>query len=189
MLTREAWVKKYYQDAYQATRGTGIFPETLLAIAIVESQGEGPDGNYYPGLGLQARKANNYFGIKAYPKWKGETILLSTSGDKEKFSRFVVYPSIRASFEGFVNFLKVNPIYTTKGVFRAQDYTEQISAIAAAGYAEASDYKKKIVSVADKIRQYAGEVSKVAKGANEILPLLFALGIVAVFTLINKEKK
>jgi hypothetical protein len=63
LLTRENWVKKYWLDAVAATAGTKIFPETMLAMAVVESQGKGPDGNYYPGLGLTARKANNYFGF------------------------------------------------------------------------------------------------------------------------------
>jgi len=196
LLTRSQWVAKYYPDAYQATRGTGIFPETLLAIAIVESQGEGPDGNYYPGLGLQARKANNYFGIKDYPKWTGQTILLPTSKDAQKFSRFCVYPSIGASFKGFVEFLQRNPVYTKKGVFRAQDYTEQIAAIAAAGYAEAGNYKTTVTNVAGKIREYAkglkdyaANVQAVANNNSELLPILLALGIVGAVVLTNKLKK
>ena len=64
MLNREDFIKLNYQAALNATAGTGIFPETLLAMAVVESQGKAQDGNWYPGLGLVARKANNFFGIK-----------------------------------------------------------------------------------------------------------------------------
>lgn len=64
MLTREQFIKANYQQALNATRGTGIFPETLLAMAVVESQGKAADGNWYPGLGLVARKANNFLELK-----------------------------------------------------------------------------------------------------------------------------
>ena len=46
---------------FSATAGTGIFPETMLAMAVVESQGRAADGNYYPGLGLTAKKANKCY--------------------------------------------------------------------------------------------------------------------------------
>ena len=62
-LTRKDWTIKNAPFAIEAAKGSGIFPETLLAMAIVESQGA-YKGVYYPGAGLVARKANNYFGIK-----------------------------------------------------------------------------------------------------------------------------
>jgi flagellum-specific peptidoglycan hydrolase FlgJ len=82
MLTREQFIKTNYQKALNVTKGTGIFPETLLAMAVVESQGKGPDGNWYPGQGLVAKEANNYFGIKASAAWTGKTVALPTPGDE-----------------------------------------------------------------------------------------------------------
>ena len=43
LLTRENWVKKYWLDAVAATQGTKIFPETLMAQAVVESQEKAQD--------------------------------------------------------------------------------------------------------------------------------------------------
>ena len=45
MLNREEFIKANYQAALNATKGTGIYPETLLAMAVVESQGKAQDGN------------------------------------------------------------------------------------------------------------------------------------------------
>ena len=64
LLTREKFVKKYWPDAVAATAGTKIFPETMLAMAVVESQGKAPDGNWYPGNGTLAKRANNFLESK-----------------------------------------------------------------------------------------------------------------------------
>ena len=79
MLTRRDWTQKNYPLIANITRGTGIFPETLLAIAIVESQGR-VNNTWYPGAGLVAKRANNFFAIKEGVNWKGETIDLPTPG-------------------------------------------------------------------------------------------------------------
>lgn len=187
-MSREEFTRKYYPDAFRATQGTGIFPETLLAIAIVESQGKNAAGNWEPGAGLVARRANNYFGIKAYPQWRGKTIDLPTPGDADKVSRFVVYSSIYESFKGFVDFLKRNPRYANKGVFTAPNYGEQITRIAAAGYAENPNYAPVVKSVADKLRQYIKTTSEAINNNRVLFPVLFAGAIIAA-VLISKSLK
>jgi flagellum-specific peptidoglycan hydrolase FlgJ len=188
-MTREEYTRKFYPDAYKATRGTGIFPETLLAMSIVESQGKNAAGNYEPGLGLVARKANNYFGVKDYPQWNGPTIDLPTPGDAKKISTFVVYSSIYDSFVGFVNFLQDNPRYAKKGVFTAPNYAEQITRIAAAGYAENPNYANVVKSVADKLRQYIKNTTAVVNNNRALFPLLFAGALVAVLLISKSMKK
>jgi flagellum-specific peptidoglycan hydrolase FlgJ len=83
MLSRSDWTKQNYPSIVELTTGTKIFPETLLAIAIVESQGK-VNGVFYPGQGLVARKANNFFGIKEGTEWNGDTIDLPTPNDRDK---------------------------------------------------------------------------------------------------------
>ena len=185
MLTRKEWIDKNASFAIEAVKGSGIFPETLLAMAIVESQGK-VSGNWYPGAGLVARKANNFFGIKKGVGWKGPTILLPTPGDADKISEFRVYPSFEASAKDFVKFLQVNPRYKRAGVFNAQDYVEQIISIARAGYAESPSYTTVVTAVAKRVKaQIANIIEPIVKNG-KIAPLLIAGLVVTLYLLRNK---
>jgi flagellum-specific peptidoglycan hydrolase FlgJ len=186
MLNREEFIKANYKAATNATQGTGIFPETLLAMAIVESQGKAQDGNWYPGNGLVARKANNYFGIKTSPAWKGKTVALPTPGDADKISTFRVYNSFEDSLKDFIKFLQVNPRYTNAGVFKANDYVSQIVAIAKAGYAENPDYKTIITQVANKVKNLMSDYVEPIKNNNKILPLLVTGLIITGYFIVKK---
>jgi flagellum-specific peptidoglycan hydrolase FlgJ len=186
MLTREQFIKANYQQALDATKGSKIFPETLLAMAIVESQGRGQDGNWYPGLGLVAREANNYFGIKASAAWKGKTIPLPTPGDADKVSLFRVYNSFEDSLKDFVNFLKSNPRYTRAGVFQSPDYPTQIINIARAGYAENPNYSTLITSVANKVKKLMADYIEPIKSNGKILPLLVTGLIITGYFIVKK---
>ena len=188
LLNREDWVKKYWLDAVAATTGTGIFPETMLAMAVVESQGKSTDGNWYPGLGLVARKANNYFGIKSSTAWKGETISLPTPGDADKISVFRVYPSLKESIKDFVKFLQVNPRYKKAGVFAAPDYVSQIMSIAKAGYSESSTYASVVTSIANKVKNYVKDIVIPITQNGKYLPLLVA-ALIITGLLISKKLK
>lgn len=187
LLGRKDWIRKYYPIAAKVTAGTGIFPETMLAMAVVESQGKGSDGNYYPGLGLVARTANNYFGIKASSAWKGATIDLPTPGDADKISKFRKYNSVSDSIADFINFLKVNPRYTKAGVFSAPSYPEQIIAIAKAGYAENPNYSSVITSVANKVKEYTADIrNTIDRNSGTLLPILLAGFLIGAFFLHKK---
>lgn len=187
LLNRKDWIRKYYPIATKVTAGTGIFPETMLAMAVVESQGKGSDGNYYPGLGLVARTANNYFGIKDSSAWRGDTIDLPTPGDADKISTFRKYNSIGESIADFINFLKVNPRYTKAGVFSAANYPEQIIAIAKAGYAENPNYSNIITSVANKVKEYTEDLrNTIDKNSGTLLPILIAGFLIGAFFLHKK---
>ena len=188
LLTRENWVKKYWLDAVAATAGTKIFPETLIAQAVVESQQEAADGNYYPGLSLNARKANNYFGIKDSPQWKGDTIQLPTSKDGTKVSTFRKYGSFKESMMDYVDFLQSNPRYTTAGVFKAPDYVSQIVAIAKAGYAEGAGYAQLVTNVANSVRRYVKDIVIPIAQNGKFLPILVA-ALIITGLLISKKLK
>lgn len=187
LLGRKDWIRKYYPIAAKVTAGTGIFPETMLAMAVVESQGKGSDGNWYPGLGLVARTANNYFGIKDSSAWKGATIDLPTPGDADKISKFRKYNSVSDSIADFINFLKVNPRYTKAGVFSAASYPEQIIAIARAGYAENPNYSSVITSVANKVKEYTADIrNTIDRNSGTLLPILLAGFLIGAFFLHKK---
>lgn len=186
LLTREEWIKANWPAAVAATQGTGIFPETMMAMAVVESQGK-VGGNWYPGQGLVAKRANNYFGIKASSAWKGATVALPTPGDADKISTFRVYPNFQASVADFIKFLQVNPRYKNAGVFKANSYVEQIVAIARAGYAENPNYSAVITSVANKVKDYVKNIVLPAtQDAKKFLPILIA-GLIIAGLFISKK--
>jgi flagellum-specific peptidoglycan hydrolase FlgJ len=184
-LTRKEWTIENAPLAYNATKGTGIFPETLLAMAIVESQGR-VDGIWYPGAGLVARKANNFFGIKKGTNWPGPTINLPTPGDADKISTFRVYGGFEQSAKDYVKFLQTNPRYKKSGVFTAPNYQEQIIAIARAGYAEAGNYAEIITSVANTVKKNIANIIEPLKKNSGIVPVIIAGLIITLYTLKNK---
>ena len=186
MLTRKEWIQANYQGALNATRGTGIFPETLLAMAIVESQDTAGDGINYPGLSATARLANNYFGIKNSAAWKGRTIVLDTPNDRDKKSTFRVYDSFEDSVKDYVKFLQENSRYTKAGVFKATDYVEQILAVAKAGYAESPTYAAVITNVADGVKKLMKDYIEPITKNNQIIPLLIIGFILSSYFIIKK---
>lgn len=158
-MTRADFTRQYYPVARSVAAGTGIFPEVMIAQAIIESQGKGTDGFYYPGLSQLSRNYNNYFGIKASAGWKGKTVNLQTG---EVFnntpvvitSAFRVYDSIQDSFKDYVKFLKENPRYEKAGVFTAATPEQQAERLQAAGYATNPQYANIIKAVMQGIRQF-----------------------------------
>jgi flagellum-specific peptidoglycan hydrolase FlgJ len=184
-LTRKEWINKNAADVKEITSGTGIFPETLMAIAIVESQGKF-NGVFYPGAGQLARLGNNFFGIKKGVGWKGPTIKLNTPNDADKVSIFRKYGSFKESADDFVNFLQKNPRYKNAGVFKADDYVAQIIAIAKAGYAESPSYREVITKVAASVKNQIDKIIAPLKKNSKILPFLVA-GVIITFFFVNKK--
>jgi N-acetylmuramoyl-L-alanine amidase len=184
-LPRKEWTIKNAPFAMAAAKGTGIFPETLLAMAIVESQGK-VNGSYFPGAGLVARKANNFFGIKKGVGWKGTTIDLPTPGDAQKISTFRVYSNFEESAKDFIKFLQKNQRYTKSGVFKAPNYQEQIIAIAKAGYAEAPNYAAVITQVANSVKKNIADIIEPIQKNGKVISLLVAAVIITMYVLKNK---
>jgi flagellum-specific peptidoglycan hydrolase FlgJ len=155
-------------------------------LAIVESQGKGPDGKYYPGLNASSRRANNYFGIKKGVNWTGQTINLPTPGDADKISTFRKYASIEDSFEDFGRFLSVNPRYKKAGIFDAPDFITQMQLIAKAGYAENPNYASLLTNVANSVNNTIKQVKDIVKKPPAII-LFVALGAFLLYSL-NTQK-
>jgi flagellum-specific peptidoglycan hydrolase FlgJ len=155
-LTRSEFVYKYYPFVKNITNGTGIYVETLLAQAILESQGK-VNGVYLVGGSLLAKNYNNLFGIKASSGWKGSAVNLKT---REVFANqnviisdsFRVYDSPEDSMKDYVNFLKVNPRYDRAGVFKAANYKDQAAALQKGGYATDPNYATLVGKLGDQVR-------------------------------------
>lgn len=185
-MTREQYTKKHLPLANAVTKGTGIFPETLLAIAIIETQRKDASGNYQPGTSILATKANNHFAIKATPSWNGNTIRLKTPNDANPVSTFRAYPTTRASFADFVRFLQTNPRYKKAGVFSAPDWQTQIIAIARAGYAEGAGYAKKLKSIVNSIKKH---ITPAQTATSYLIPLTVAALVTLAYIYSNKTTR
>jgi flagellum-specific peptidoglycan hydrolase FlgJ len=184
-LTRNEFINKYLPTVLNATKNTGIFPETVFTIAIIESQSKDASNNWYPGLSILAQQANNYFGIKADSSWKGKTITLNTPGDKNKISKFRSYNNFNESVKDFIKFLQSNPRYTNAGVFNALNHVEQLVSIAKAGYAESPNYQNLLIQVSKKINEVIKEHQKKVK---PITLVTFSLSLIALIIIFNYDR-
>lgn len=182
-MTPQEFTNKYYKEAQSAAANSGVFPQTILAIAMVESG---------RGTSLLSSKYNNYFGVKANKNWKGKSVNMKT---KEFYNGsntattitdyFRVYPNTRASFKDFVNFLKVNNRY--KKALTANNYAEQITAIAAAGYATAPNYADIITQVADQINKLMPLIKNLTGDKRTLLTAVIGLSSL-LFLYFNSKK-
>lgn len=176
LLTREEFVKKYSPFVTSITKGTGIFPQVMLAQAILESQGR-VNGKYYPGQSKLARDYNNYFGIKASAGWKGKAVDLKTNevynGNTVTITdAFRVYNSVEDSMRDYLKFLQENPRYTKAGVFTASTPKEQAERLRAAGYATNPNYASLIDSIGNSIAKYIDIAKK-----NPIATIAVVIGL------------
>lgn len=142
-MTNAEFVKAHYGQALVASKGSGIFIETLLGQSILETSS---------GKSLLSSKYNNYFGIKANKAWKGRTVNMKTgevfNGKSVTInSDFRVYDSFLDSARDYIKFLQTNPRYTKYGVFKAKDYKEQVQAIKNAGYATGTNYVSAVLKI------------------------------------------
>lgn len=166
MLSREDFVKQYAGAARAAAGSSGIFPETILAAAILESSGK-KSGVWYVGASQLAREANNYFGIKATSTWKGKTYTINTREFiKGQYitipAKFRAYETVQDSFADYVSFLQRNSRYRKAGVFTAPTASEQVNRIAFAGYATDPNYSKLLNSLLITVRKFIPAPSTLA---------------------------
>jgi len=147
--TRQGFIEDFGLFILKQTKGTGIFPETLISQAILESQGIGSDGKYYVGGSKLSKEANNLFGIKAN-RWKGKTYNIDTgevlNGRKVVVNaNFRVYNTVKDSIKDYIKFLQENPRY--KDALQSVDYSTQNKRLQSAGYATGSNYADTLNSV------------------------------------------
>lgn len=192
-MTRPEFILKYYGDAVKATLLSGLFPETLITQAILESLKP-------TGLSSLARLYKNYFGIKADRAWTGRVVSLSTAevlqgkrivfrGTNKVYANrnaalkdganfqtlFRVYDSSVQGFRGWVDFLKRNRRYNA--VFTAANPVSQFIALQKAGYATDPNYSNLLTSVYNRNKAFFGQAEayfkSIAKTMAIGLPLFF----------------
>lgn len=171
-MTNAEFVKMHYGQGLVASKGSGIFIETLLGQSILETSS---------GKSLLSSKYNNYFGIKADSSWKGRSVNMKTgevfNGEKVTInSNFRVYDSFLDSAKDYINFLKKNPRYTKAGVFTAKDYKEQIQAIKNAGYATGTNYVSAVINIVSGITDDIALFTEENKGKIGISAILLLIG-------------
>jgi flagellum-specific peptidoglycan hydrolase FlgJ len=171
-MTNAEFVKQHYGQALVASKGSGIFIETLLGQSILETSS---------GKSLLSSKYNNYFGIKADKSWKGPSVNMKTgevfNGQKVTInSNFRVYTSFLDSAKDYIKFLTTNPRYTKAGVFTAKNYKEQIQAIKNAGYATGTNYVSSVLNIVSGITDDIALFAEQNKGKIGIGAILLLAG-------------
>jgi flagellum-specific peptidoglycan hydrolase FlgJ len=163
--TRPEFVKKYGGFISYAIKGTGLLQGTVIAQAIIESQGK-EDGVWKVGASKLAKEANNYFGIKCH-NWEGRGYNIDTGEQRadgtkyiDKNACFRKYLSVQDSITDYVKFLQSNSRYKTAGVFEATTVKDQAEALKRAGYATANNYASTIDQVYQGVRNYADKYNK-----------------------------
>lgn len=173
-MTNKEFADKYGQAAVNATAGSGIYPETLLSQAILESRS---------GKSELASKYNNFFGIKADKSWTGAKVVMRTrevQNGKSVYidSAFRRYNTPVESFKDYVSFLKKNPRYTKAGVFKATNFNEQIDAIAKSGYATATNYASSVKKVASNLVDSLKKFVPSKETTIAFIPVIAILGFI-----------
>ena len=163
--TREEFVATYGPYIARETKGTGILPGTVVAQAIIESQGK-INGSYRVGGSTLSLKANNYFGIKCHG-WSGRGYNIDTREQTsegadytERNACFRAYDSVEDSIDDYVDFLLSNSNYRKAGVFEADTVYKQAQALKRAGYATDVNYASTISKVYEGVKDYVDKYSR-----------------------------
>ena len=169
-MTRDEFIRKYYNFANAASKGSGISPILILSQAWLESRA---------GKSQLATKYNNFFGIKARKNWMGRKVNLKTKEQKkdgteyEIIDSFRVYNSPADSFADHIKFLQTNPIYTKAGLFlNPNNYALQADSLQRAGYATDINYASKLKNIGNSFVTTLKKISPIKAGA-AVLPLIF----------------
>ena len=168
LQTRAQFITANYAAAKKATKGSGVFIDTLMTQAILESAGK-VGGFYYPEQSKLAKDFNNYFGIKFYPGYKGKIAIMQTREEdaqgNEYFvnAKFCAYNNFYDSAKGYVHFLQNNARYKKAGVFLAKNATEQLKAIFKSGYATALSYETLLLNVLQGVQKITSTIKETAK--------------------------
>lgn len=156
--TRKEFIDKFGNFILKEIKGTGIFFETIVSQAVLESSGK-VDGEWRVAGSKLSQDAKNLFGIKAYGNWKGRVYNIDTREESksgasytEKNAPFRAYRSYKESIKDYVKFLKENKRYSDAGVFTAPNYYEQAKRLKKAGYATSSTYADSVKSIASPLK-------------------------------------
>ncbi|HFU4378200.1 TPA: glycoside hydrolase family 73 protein [Streptococcus suis] len=127
---------------------TGIVPSVIFAQAVLESAW---------GTSDLAKKANNFFGIKADEKWQGKSIVHETkevrNGNVATISsKFRAYNSQAESVQDYGQFFTSNPwrIRNYHHFRNSTNYLDAVIALQKSGYATDPAYAEKLKSVIER---------------------------------------
>jgi flagellum-specific peptidoglycan hydrolase FlgJ len=154
-LTSLQYIDRYKAIAIQEMNLYGIPASITLAQGLFESGS---------GNGELARVANNHFGIKSNPSWKGKVYY---KDDDKANDCFRVYDNPEDSFRDHSVFLQKKN-YAHLFELNKNDYTGWAYELRRAGYATNPKYPQLLIAVIEKynLNQYdspEGEVSKIKR--------------------------
>ncbi len=167
------FVQNFGKEVSRATSTSPYFASVLIAQAILES-------NW--GKSVLSTRHNNFYGLKAGSKWKGETVNMATG---EVFSgnhvtihdNFRKYDSPEASIHDRIYWMYSLDRY--KPVATAKTPEEQARALQLCGYATDPHYAKKIIDIINEhnLKRF-DQMSKNIKILNNVALVLSALILV-----------
>jgi len=135
--TAEQYIRRFSRVAVKKMRSEGIPASITLAQGLLES------GN---GNSALARYANNHFGIKCTPDWKGRKYYRD---DDRKNDCFRVYKNPEASFDDHSEFLK-RPRYQSLYKLKKTDYKGWAHGLKKCGYATNPDYPQLLINLIER---------------------------------------
>lgn len=144
----EAYIQTYYPMAVEQMEKHGIPASITLAQAILEGGSGRSD---------LVKEANNHFGVKADKRWQGKSY---SKWDNGKWCQFRVYRSARESFEDHSKFLLSNSRYDFIFTLDKKDYKGWAHGLKKAGYAEDSQYPKKLIGIIERYELYKYDTFK-----------------------------
>ena len=125
------YITIYKPLAIKEMKRSGIPASIIMAQAILESR---------YGNSILAVYANNHFGIKNKPDWKGKTFWIGTSCYKK-------YDSVLESYEDHSNHIKSRKWYADLFNLKITDYKQWAFGLKKAGYAEDPVYAYKLIKI------------------------------------------
>ncbi len=135
-----AYIQSHLYLAKELHLETGIPVPFILAVAGLESDW---------GRSELARHANNHFGLKVKPEWRGlqyckQTQEFSGLDAYQETACFRKYPLIRRSYQDFGRFITARKNYQATQGLSVWDYQGWAEAIQQGGYATDPEYAQKL---------------------------------------------
>lgn len=147
------YIEKYKDVAIRQMQAERIPASIIMAQGLLESAA---------GKSYLAVNANNHFGIKCTPDWKGKTIL---KDDDRKNECFRKYEHAEESYRDHSAFLKRDR-YASLYTLEPTDYKAWAKGLKAAGYATDPLYAEKLIRLIDTYSLHTLDV----QGAPGIVP-------------------
>lgn len=165
--TATAYIDRYKLIAISEMQRTGIPASIKLGQAILESAA---------GESRLAIKANNHFGVKCGSIWNGDTYGLKDDEKAflffKKKSCFRKYNNAEESYIDHSEFIRrPNGPYQSLFSLPRTDYKAWAYGLKKAGYATASDYPQKLISVIERYQLYQFDSATGAITSNPDIPI------------------